>query len=308
MSAAPPPEVEQGRRRGFLFRWGRKKAPLPNQQTNQRTPVKNGKAMEDPDRTPLVHNTKKAQIYTSPSSPTSIRSSGSKSSTPVSWLARTPAFRRMCDNAFHAIDTDGSGTVDEKELYSGLLLIHLKLGTYAGPAACRPLAREKCHAIFEKMDVDESGSLDQEEFREVMMVLFSNVLLRVTVQWSMTLVIVPLVAQKLLDYIYAAVVWIYEFVTTMDEYSTWADKIELSIEDAGAFLLSLTPSAILRFSSKVGDLLASIPESVWNTVPLTLISTILGILVVPWVIFKVDDFFQYLASRKAKEKTKQKIQ
>ena len=31
---------------------------------------------------------------------------------------------------FDVIDTDGSGDVDEKELYSGLLLIHLKLGEH----------------------------------------------------------------------------------------------------------------------------------------------------------------------------------
>ena len=53
------------------------------------------------------------------------------------WLTRTKFFQDMCDSAFNLIDADGSGEVDEKELYSGLLLIHLKLGTYAGPAACR---------------------------------------------------------------------------------------------------------------------------------------------------------------------------
>ena len=43
----------------------------------------------------------------------------------------------MADWAFDVIDTDQSGFVDEKELYSGLLLIHLKLGSFAGPAACK---------------------------------------------------------------------------------------------------------------------------------------------------------------------------
>mmetsp|Transcript_23285 Transcript_23285/g.64961 ORF Transcript_23285/g.64961 Transcript_23285/m.64961 type:complete len:215 (+) Transcript_23285:237-881(+) len=55
----------------------------------------------------------------------------------ASWLCRTRYFRNLCNNAFELIDTDGSGEVDEKELYSGLLLIHLKLGTMAGPAACK---------------------------------------------------------------------------------------------------------------------------------------------------------------------------
>jgi len=54
-----------------------------------------------------------------------------------SFLCRTKFFKDMVASAFELVDADGSGEVDEKELYSGLLLIHLKLGTYAGPAACR---------------------------------------------------------------------------------------------------------------------------------------------------------------------------
>lgn len=105
----------------------------------------------------------------------------------TSWFCRTSHFERMCDAAFDIVDADGSGAVDSNELYSGLLLIHLKLGTYAGPAACRPLSRERCQATFEKFDVDRSGTLDREEFRHVMQVLFANVVFRVAVQWAMTL-------------------------------------------------------------------------------------------------------------------------
>ena len=54
-----------------------------------------------------------------------------------SWLSGSKYFQQMSDSAFDAIDADGSGEVDEKELYSGLLLIHLKLGSMAGPAACK---------------------------------------------------------------------------------------------------------------------------------------------------------------------------
>jgi hypothetical protein len=56
----------------------------------------------------------------------------------------------MSNAAFAVVDADESGEVDEKELYSGLLLIHLKLGCYAGPAACRPVDRQRLHAVFQK--------------------------------------------------------------------------------------------------------------------------------------------------------------
>lgn len=206
----------------------------------------------------------------------------------------------MCDQAFTTIDTDGSGSVDEKELYSGLLLIHLKLGLYAGPAACRPIGRERCSAVFEKMDFDNSGSLDKEEFREVMMVLFSNVVLRVLAQWSLTLLIVPLVAHKVLELVYLAIHTLYYIVTNMDEYSSIADKIELTIEAAADWFVKSLPESVLMVWDEFVSLLDLVPDSVWNTIPLTLISTILGILVVPWVIFKIDDGFQYLADKKVK--------
>jgi Ca2+-binding EF-hand superfamily protein len=108
---------------------------------------------------------------------------------PVSWLSRSKRFRKWCEWAFQVIDTDKSNSVDEKELYSGLLLIHLKLGTYAGPAACRPLGRERCHAVFQKMDLDGSGHLDYDEFQQVMSVLFGNIVLRVLAQWSLTIMV-----------------------------------------------------------------------------------------------------------------------
>jgi Ca2+-binding EF-hand superfamily protein len=113
----------------------------------------------------------------------------SKPRLPASWLSRSKRFRKWCEWAFHVIDTDNTNSVDETELYSGLLLIHLKLGTYAGPAACRPLGRERCHAVFQKMDLDGSGHLDFDEFQQVMSVLFSNILLRVIAQWSLTIMV-----------------------------------------------------------------------------------------------------------------------
>jgi hypothetical protein len=113
----------------------------------------------------------------------------SKPRLPTSWLSRSKRFRKWCEWAFHVIDTDKSNSVDETELYSGLLLIHLKLGTYVGPAACRPLGRERCHAVFQKMDLDGSGRLDFDEFQQVMSVLFSNILLRVIAQWSLTIMV-----------------------------------------------------------------------------------------------------------------------
>jgi hypothetical protein len=174
---------------------------------------------------------------------------------------------------------------------------------YAGPAACRPLDRERVAAVFKRFDTDHSGHLDHHEFRQVMLVLFSNVVLRVLVQWSMTILIVPLVAKIILDAIYAAIEMIYLIVVNLDEYSSVANSIELAVEGAWAWMLLQTPPSVLEVFDQGGDLWAKVPDAVWNSIPLTLLSTLLGVLVVPNLIFRVDEFFQYLAARNSTSST-----
>jgi hypothetical protein len=55
----------------------------------------------------------------------------------VSILLHSKHFLKYCDIAFEMVDTNGNGVVDDTELYAGLLLIHLKLGSFLGPAACK---------------------------------------------------------------------------------------------------------------------------------------------------------------------------
>jgi Ca2+-binding EF-hand superfamily protein len=216
----------------------------------------------------------------------------------TSWLSRTRWFTKMSNAAFAVVDADESGEVDEKELYSGLLLIHLKLGCYAGPAACRPVDRQRVRAVFQKMDVDHSGTLDRDEFREVMMVLCSNIFTRVLVQWSMTLMIVPLVAQYMLNALYLIHATFWNVVTDLDEYSPVMDNIELAIESARDAIASKLPRVLVATYHLIMKLLDKVPTSVWNTVPLTLLSCVLGCLAVPYMIFKIDDYFQEVAEKK----------
>ena len=131
------------------------------------------------------------------------------------------------------------------------------------------------------------------------MVLFSNVVLRVLVQWSMTLMIVPVVAKMGLDVLVRAVQWGLDFIATLDEDYELAEDMELTMEAAWDKVVRWAPEVVVRHASNAYFYLAMIPPSVWEALPLTILSTILGIVVVPWCIFQVDDFFQTIADRRA---------
>jgi hypothetical protein len=153
-----------------------------------------------------------------------------------------------------------------------------------------------------KMDQDGSGSLDRDEFEAVMMVLFGNVMLRVAFQYACTLMIVPLIAKAFLDGIFWIIHAIYRVVSSLDEHSQLADAVEVSMEhiwaEAVKYWSAKIPESLVSASGVVSGWLGAMPESVLNTIPLTLISTVLSMMLIPWTLMKVDDFFQGLAEKK----------
>jgi hypothetical protein len=158
------------------------------------------------------------------------------------------------------------------------------------------------------MDVDHSGTLDREEFTEVMTVLCSNVFTRVMAQWSMTLILVPLMAQ----YMLSAIVWLANFgwkkITELDNFDELLDRGSKLAAFATDWLTEKIPDGLLfhidTLLSKASGLMDAIPESVWSTVPVTLMTCILGIIFVPYTIFTIDEYFANMAKNKKKELTR----
>jgi hypothetical protein len=54
----------------------------------------------------------------------------------TSWLTRSKYFQQVVDTCFDMVDTSKSGHIALDEVYTGLLLIHLKLTAYLGLPAC----------------------------------------------------------------------------------------------------------------------------------------------------------------------------
>ena len=84
------------------------------------------------------------------------------------FITRTDAFKKLCNHVFKICDSKGSGTINATELYAGVLLVHLNLAKYAGPAACYPAPRPIVDQLFSACDDDNSGKVDGKEFEDIM--------------------------------------------------------------------------------------------------------------------------------------------
>jgi len=122
----------------------------------------------------------------------------SKINQATSIFTRSKTFQNTVIKTFHDIDTDNSGTIDREELYTGLLLIHLKLATYVGPAATKILSRDQVYAIFDTLDTDSSGHLNEKEFIYVMTILCSQIATRIAITMTLTLFIIPYLTKFIL--------------------------------------------------------------------------------------------------------------
>lgn len=116
-------------------------------------------------------------------------------------LNRSKAFEILVSKAFNIIDIKKNGKIEEVELYAGLLLVHLNLAKYAGPAACYPPSRTVCHNLFIKADVDHSNGIDRNEFQYIIGIMCAQIVLRILVYYVVLILFVPIVASYIVTLI-----------------------------------------------------------------------------------------------------------
>lgn len=90
------------------------------------------------------------------------------------FVTRSEAFRKLCKYVFRICDSTHTGSVNSTELYAGVLLVHLNLAKYAGPAACYPANRDAVDKLFMASDDDNSGGVDEAEFMNIMVGVASS--------------------------------------------------------------------------------------------------------------------------------------
>ena len=123
------------------------------------------------------------------------------------------AYQLLVNTAFETMDDSDSGYLDEAELYAGMLLVHLNIAKYAGPAACYPPTRTHCDALFQQADTDTSGGIDRLEFVYIVSELSKQILARMLVYWFVLLLSVPLLASTIIRILHVPTNTYYDYAT-----------------------------------------------------------------------------------------------
>lgn len=105
-------------------------------------------------------------------------------------------FKALAMKAFEVCDESDTGTISRSELYTGLLIVHLNLAKYAGPAACYPPTRHVCNILFDAADYDRSGGIDRDEFIDILSVLCTQILSKMIVYYIVLIMLVPVLASR----------------------------------------------------------------------------------------------------------------
>jgi len=218
-------------------------------------------------------------------------------------LTRSKAFRDLTEWTFKIIDFDKSGHVDRKEFYSGFLLIHLNLAKGFGPAACKPMSHEKVNELFDKMDADKSGYLCRQEFFNAMTVLCSQILSRVITQWCLTLLLLPFFSYYLIVFYKHATVRVEYFMNEIEIVTKLRDAIYAVMQLLSNYTIGNTPVLVKGTINKVLYALNKVPDSVWDSLPVTIISGIGGVILLPICISRIDSYFSGIIERWTQKKT-----
>ncbi len=146
--------------------------------------------------------------------------------------------------------------------------------------------------MFDLLDTNKNGTLSKEEFTTLMTILCSQITTRVFMQLLMTLLIVPFISQYLVDAIKDIYRVVCIILTEIDDAEVVTEFIWDLVLRAWNFVLCLTPPILQGFISSFYE---GLSESFLDTMPLTIMSCVLGCIIVPWLLYKCDEFYNHVA-------------
>jgi len=198
-----------------------------------------------------------------------------KKRTQGSYWTRTKWFKRLCKWAFKTCDTNLTGKLTKGELYTGLLLVYIKIARYAGPAACYPPSREIVDILFDASHSNESEDIDEDEFVMIMVVLFSQLTWRILSFYLLIITLVPYIIMSTLRIL----------------HNFGVDETFLRIDSV---ISAYAPFPI----NKIVDL---VPDSVWIKLPESIVSCLVLSFALPYCWNKMDEYLEEVVDKNTTE-------
>lgn len=143
--------------------------------------------------------------------------------------------------------------------------------------------------MFHKLDTDNSGTLDREEFATVMTILYSQVFTRIVIQWTLTLMIVPVTTKYILNYATLFLFAVHNFWKDIDDD---LDPLQRLLWKVWEIFLFYTPEKLDQAGLIAWMIISKIP---WKSMPPIILTVGQVSVALPYVLNHVEDFFRRAA-------------
>jgi len=146
--------------------------------------------------------------------------------------------------------------------------------------------------MFKVIDIDGDGTLNKEEFTTVMKILYSQVFTRIVIHWLLTLMIVPVISQYIIRYSILFYTIAHEFWKDIDDE---LDPIQRLLWKLWALFLRITPTQLDRIVAFAWHALCKVPNSIWKSMPFTMLTVAQTSIALPYALTHVEGFFRRAA-------------
>ena len=143
--------------------------------------------------------------------------------------------------------------------------------------------------VFNILDTDNNGTLDRDEFGIVMKILYSQVFTRIIIQWGLTLMLVPMTTNYIMQYATFILVALFDF---SKDIAGGVDPIQGLLWEAWEMFTYLSPAALVEVLMLVWFILSKIP---WKSIPPVMLTLTQTSIALPWLLNHVENFFRRAA-------------
>jgi hypothetical protein len=153
----------------------------------------------------------------------------------------------------------------------------------------QPAIKKYVSEIFHIVDTDNSGTLDRQEFATVMQILYSQVFTRIVIQWTLTLILVPVTTKHIIKYTTLFLFALREFWKDIDDD---LDPLQRLLWKLWESWLYYSPEALDQVGAICWLIFCKIP---WKSMPPVMLTVAQTSVALPWALNHVEDFFRRAA-------------